>query len=190
MAATSNINHPARGSRILTLPPNPMHTANEQRDWKGQAGQNCRSISPGPAARQRVSNQPYRGAGARKSGTRISVLDFAAARSLTAVLGRPILNATPKEFPIDGSPGCIIFYRETRHAGYDGRIENGMVVTNPRYYRCPAARRSVVEPIDDTDSPSLSWRPVSLDELARLQGSPRRGRSTGELIGGWPADGI
>jgi hypothetical protein len=66
---------------------------------------------------------------------------------------------------------------------YDGRIENGIVVTN-QPLPLPNGTPVRVEPIPP---PADFWRPISLDELARLQGvSPPA--SVDELFGGWPAD--
>lgn len=66
---------------------------------------------------------------------------------------------------------------------YDGRVENGMVVTN-QPLPLPDGTPVRVEPMAP---PADFWRPISLDELARLQGvSPPA--SVEDLMGGWPAD--
>ena len=73
---------------------------------------------------------------------------------------------------------------EPEHAMiYDGRVENGMVVTN-QPLPLPDGTPVRVEPMTP---PADFWRPVSLDELARMQGvSPPA--SIENLVGGWPAD--
>jgi hypothetical protein len=66
---------------------------------------------------------------------------------------------------------------------YDGHIENGIVVTNQPL---PLPNGTPVR-VEAIASLSDFWRPVSLDELVRMQGVCPLA-SVEELLGGWPGN--